>query len=172
MSINELIQRYSLESHPEGGFYRQVFCAAETVTLARGERSAMTAIYFLLSAENFSAWHQLQSDEVWAYLEGSADCCIHMIDEQGNYSKQSLGAKSDAAVPLFVVPARTWFAVEIQASAQRGERSDADYALCSCIVAPGFHWQDFKLPSRQELLPLFPQHAALIEKFTRVSDPA
>ena len=169
MAIKQLIQRYSLQPHPEGGFYKEEYRSTETISVARGERPAMTAIYFLLQGQHFSAWHQIQSDEVWAYLEGNADCCIHMIDELGDYSKQYLGTHHDTARQLFTVPARVWFAVDVLPSDQNSDNSDDDYALCSCIVAPGFHWQDFALPSRETLSKMYPQHDTLIQQFTRDS---
>jgi len=39
--------------------------------------------------------------------------------------------------------------------------------VCGCTVAPGFDFEDFEMPPRSELLQRFPQHAQLIERFTR-----
>ena len=35
-----------------------------------GDRAYGTAIYFLLGAEDFSAFHRLQADEVWHFYSG------------------------------------------------------------------------------------------------------
>jgi predicted cupin superfamily sugar epimerase len=34
-------------------------------------------------------------------------------------------------------------------------------------VAPGFDFTDFEMPTRAELLQLFPQHARLLERLAR-----
>ena len=60
-----------------------------------------------------------------------------------------------------VVPAGVW-----QAAVPLGE-----YALCGCVVAPGFAYADFVMPAREQLLAVFPQHAEVIARFTR-SGPA
>jgi len=50
--IDELIRVLDLAPHPEGGFYREVFRSPAVVQAdsARGARSALTTIYFLLPA--------------------------------------------------------------------------------------------------------------------------
>jgi predicted cupin superfamily sugar epimerase len=45
--------------------------------------------------------------------------------------------------------------------------SENSYALVGCTVAPGFHFDDFIMPTRQELLQQFPQHSDIIHKLTR-----
>ena len=41
------------------------------------------------------------------------------------------------------------------------------FALLGATMAPGFDARDFTLGRRQELLPRFPEHAALIRELTR-----
>ena len=68
----ELIAALDLRPHPEGGFYRQIFRSGSEVmpTDGRGNRAALTTIYFLLPEGSFSRWHQVASDEVWHLYEG------------------------------------------------------------------------------------------------------
>ena len=75
MSIaNQLIGRYDLKPHPEGGWYKQTYKSSEqTATAAlpgrfNGDRAFSTAIYFLLEKGNFSAFHRIKSDECLAFL--------------------------------------------------------------------------------------------------------
>ncbi|HJX86519.1 MAG TPA: cupin domain-containing protein, partial [Gemmatimonadales bacterium] len=57
--------------HPEGGFYRETFRSPLLLSLPDGrERSASTAIYYLLPPGTFSAWHRVASDEVWHHYAG------------------------------------------------------------------------------------------------------
>ena len=57
-----LIADLNLQPHPEGGYYREIFRSASRVQPAdrRTERSALTAIYFLLVAGQHSGWHQVR----------------------------------------------------------------------------------------------------------------
>ena len=68
----ELVRALQLLPHPEGGYDKEVFRSPQTVAPldARGVRSALTTIDFLLARGQFSAWHQVASDEVWHLLEG------------------------------------------------------------------------------------------------------
>jgi predicted cupin superfamily sugar epimerase len=60
--------------------------------------------------------------------------------------------------PISVVPAGV-----LQAAEPAGKR----FSLCACIVAPGFEFADFVLPSRADLSTRYPQVRELIERLTR-----
>jgi predicted cupin superfamily sugar epimerase len=64
----ELIEQLSLIPHPEGGFYKETY-RSET-TIGTSNRSVMTSIYFLLTHNNCSRFHRIQSDEAWYFHEG------------------------------------------------------------------------------------------------------
>lgn len=123
----ELIATLGLEPHPEGGFYRQVVKSENRVQPDddRGARSAITAIYFLLVAGQHSAWHRVRSDEIWIHLEG-APLILHIGEET-----RVLNSSSRIAA----VPANVWQAAEIA----------GDYTLVSCVVGPGFEFEDFEM---------------------------
>ncbi|TMR46742.1 cupin [Streptococcus pseudopneumoniae] len=44
---------------------------------------------------------------------------------------------------------------------------DKDYALVSCLVAPGFEFEDFELFERVDLLATYLEHKEMIERLTR-----
>ena len=48
-----------------------------------------------------------------------------------------------------------------------GSTVDNGYALVSCLVAPGFEFEDFELFARADLLALYPEHKTIIERLTR-----
>lgn len=155
-----LIEHLSLRPHPEGGFFRETFRAPLNLTgLPHGSRrQASTAIYFLLPAGTFSAWHRVSSDEVWHFYDGDP-LDLHMIDETGRHTVIRLGRGIvNGQRPQAVVPAGVW-----QAAVPTGDR----FTLCGCTVAPGFDFTDFELPERATLIELFPSQTALIERFTR-----
>jgi uncharacterized protein len=128
-----LAEALDLEPHPEGGWYRQTWVSPETVTLPDGRvRPAATLIHFLLPAGDSSAWHRVTSDEVWLAHRGAVT-----LELGGAEGTPETGAvvEIDAVHPQALVPGGTW---------QRTVPSAAD-ALVSCLVSPGFDFEDFEL---------------------------
>jgi predicted cupin superfamily sugar epimerase len=159
------IEKLRLEPHPEGGFFRQTYrsdiqIAAEAVPARfSGERTASTAIYFLLGGDDFSAFHRLRSDEIWHFYVGSG-LIVHVIDPAGEYSRIRLGSDGEKEEVLqTVVQAGCWFGSEL------ADRNS--YALVGCTVAPGFDFEDFELGKKLELVRCYPQHRRVIERLTR-----
>jgi predicted cupin superfamily sugar epimerase len=147
-----------LTPHPEGGFFRETFRAPLAVEAPQGSRTASTAIYFLLPAGTFSAWHRVRSDEVWHHYDGDP-VELHTLAEDGEHRVTRLGRDlARGQEPQHVVPAGVW-----QAAAPCGDR----FALCGCTVAPGFDFADFEMPSRADLASHFPSKRELIERLTR-----
>ena len=164
---NDWINHLKLQPHPEGGYFKEVYRAPETIpqhalpTRFKGERSFSTSIYFLLTQTEFSAFHRIQQDELWHFYEGSP-LTIHCIDTQDNYSYIQLGRNFlKGEVLQAVVKAGVWFASSITAQQQ-------PYSLVGCTVAPGFDFADFELAKRNDLLTQFPQHHDLICSLTRI----
>lgn len=154
-----LIERFKLEPHPEGGFYRETFRSSEQVTRSgRSDlRSASTAIYYLLCNRAYSAWHRIRSDELWHFYAGDS-ILIHVIDANGELHTHRLGnALADSAADYqATVRAGDWFAAELL---------DPDsYAFAGCTVAPGFEFSEFELADVKRLSEAYPAHARLIER--------
>ncbi len=132
-----LAEALDLEPHPEGGWFRQTWESSATVSLADGRtRSAATLIYFLLPTGEASAWHRVTSDEIWLAHTGVVTLELGGSDAEpaaaGACERRSVGATGEAQV---LVPAGHW---------QRTVVSDED-ALVSCLVSPGFDFEDFEL---------------------------
>jgi uncharacterized protein len=131
-----LIRQLRLAPHPEGGFYRETFRSASRVlTGGRHSRCALTTIYFLLAAGNFSAWHRVRSDEAWHWFEGEPLDILVVSPDFSVIQSHGLGPVGSSTEPQITVPADWW-----QAARPLGE-----YALCGCTVAPGFEFEDFAL---------------------------
>ncbi len=153
-----IVERLALVPHPEGGFFRETFRAPLTVATGHGERSASTAIYFLLAAGTFSALHRVRSDEVWHHYDGDP-LAIHTLDPGHGHAVVTLGRDlARGEVPQHVVPAGLW-----QAAVPLGDR----FALCGCTVAPGFDFADFEMPSRADLIVRMPALRETIERLSR-----
>jgi len=160
-AAQRLIEMLGLVPHPEGGYYREVFRAKTLLDspVHGGQRNASTAIYFLLPAGTFSAFHAVHgSDEVWHHYDGDP-LELHLLDDVGNHTLANLGRDfAKGQRPQVVVPAGV-----LQAAVPVGD----SFTLCGCTVAPGFDFRDFEIPARSELLGRFPAHRDLIERLSR-----
>jgi predicted cupin superfamily sugar epimerase len=159
------IDRLGLSPHPEGGYYRVTYTSdlilpqSALPSAFQGDRSASTAIYFLLDGSDFSAFHRIASDELWHFYAGSA-LVVYVIDTDGNCTERLLGEGAEAGeVFQAVAPAGCWFASRV--------KDRAGYALVGCTVAPGFDFADFELATRAELVRSYPAHEPLIAELTR-----
>lgn len=159
------IEKLCLTKHPEGGWFKEVYRSSEEIKEEHlperysGGRNHSTSIYFLLTSDTFSAFHKIKSDELWHFYTGSA-VTVYMIDENGTYSEVNLGSNHEACeVFQCVMPRGVWFGAKVN-------QADS-FSLVGCTVAPGFHFDDFELAKRDEMVKQFPQHKEIIEKLTR-----
>jgi predicted cupin superfamily sugar epimerase len=138
-----------LAPHPEGGWYRQTWRAEpESVPVGYpGPRAAATAIYFLLTPGEESAWHRVRSDEVWLWHSGGP---LIMVDGGGGEVPGSVPRAvtvgpdlAAGQVPQHVIPAGHW---------QSARPAGATEVLVSCVVAPGFDFADFTLLPEEDRL--------------------
>lgn len=156
--IAQLVEELRMKPHPEGGFYAETYRSAETIMTANGERSLMTVIYFLLRSEDVSHFHRIQSDEHWFWHEGSA-LTVHLLGEKG-HEKLKLGPISrENCKPQQLVPAKVIFGSTVD--------EVNSYALVSCVVAPGFDFQDFELLGRKDLLAQFPENEEIVLRLSK-----
>ena len=157
MGPKEIIAAYRLERHPEGGWFREVHRSSRPlgdIPGYPGERTAFTAIYFLLPRGDFSAFHRLRSEEVWIHLAGDP---LELVVMGREVRRITLGPATGGGEPVAIVPAG-----ELQAAGSCGE-----YTLVLCVVSPGFDFADFSMPTREELLREHPEQRDLIMAFTR-----
>ena len=164
-TIEQLVSNFNMTPHPEGGWYAETYRSAELIPKSslpsrfKGDRVYSTAIYFLLPAKSFSAFHRIQSDECWHFYEGEP-LNIYMINTQGVLSVIKLG-KNISAGEIFqaVVPAGCWFASMPEV--------EAGFSFVGCTVSPGFDFNDFELANAEKLSGKYPQHATIIKRLCR-----
>ncbi len=139
----ELIDTLQLHPHPEGGWFREEFRSISQVQPldAQAQRSALTAIYFLLESHQHSHWHRVSSDEVWVYLEGDTlnlwswdalnqgTICTRLGPVEINTNQR----------PQHTIAAELWQAAWPSNTSQHG------YTLVACMVGPGFDFSDFTM---------------------------
>lgn len=161
--VHQIISRLKMEPHPEGGWFRQTYESKLMLphTLhsgSTGMRSCATSIYFLITDSNFSAFHRIQSDEMWYHHSGGA-LAIEILDKNGSYHQKVLGAIEEGYEPQALAPSGTWFGSHLL------ERKG--WALVGCSVSPGFDFLDFEIGNRESLLKDYPRHAEIIKNLTR-----
>lgn len=140
MTRPELARLLDLEAHPEGGWFRQTWCTDATVPASpdRGERASATAILFVLGPGEESMWHRVRSDELWLWQRGTtASLWIGGDGERPDETVDPvrLGCRvEDGERPQVLVPGGSW---------QRARPEPDGEVLVSCVVSPGFTYDDF-----------------------------
>ena len=164
MTAKEIINHFNLTSHPEGGYFKEIYRSKGLIlsedlgTEFEGNRNYCTSIYFLLTSNKFSAFHKINQDEIWHFYTGTT-LKLHLISPDGSYSFVIIGndfLKDE--IPQFTVPSQYYFAAEVL------EKNS--FSFVGCTVSPGFDFRDFVLPSYNELSKEFPVHSKMIERLT------
>lgn len=158
---NYYIKHLQLEQHPEGGYFKETYRSTQNVMNRNEvERSASTGIYFLITSDFYSAFHKIESDEMWHYHDGSA-LSVYVILPTGELEVLKIGKDIENGEQLQgVVPAGSWFASKVDAT--------DSFSLVGCTVAPGFDFDDFVLADRMDLIAEYPQHTTIIKELTRI----
>jgi predicted cupin superfamily sugar epimerase len=138
--ISELIKLHNLLPHPEGGFFKETY---------RSEFS--TGIFYLLEKGQKSSLHRIRSDEMWHFYGGDSISIVE-ITIMGTIKETIL----DHNNVQHVVPANVWFGAYLP----EGSR----FAFTGCTVAPAFHFSDFEMGDKEEMLKEFPRAKDMIEK--------
>ncbi|MEQ8848515.1 cupin domain-containing protein [Botrimarina sp.] len=168
MTAQQLIDRLGLEPLPEeGGYYRETFRSPRRLPAGsmgpgyEGPRDALTAIYFLVTRESPSAWHVLPSDEVFLWHAGASVAMLRLPPD-GPADPVVLGVDLSAGErPQAVVPGGVWQGCRV------ADRAEVDWALLSCLVAPGFDFADFRVATPEEVAELaarFAEHAEEVKR--------
>ncbi len=165
MNAADVIRVFQLQPHPrEDGYFRETYRSDEFIGEDLPARYATghcfsTAILFLIVAGKFSAFHRLQSEEIFHfYLGGPAELLI--IASDGSLTTHTLGSELAAGQQVqAVVPRQSWQALRLI--------GDAPWVLVGCTVSPGFEYSDYEEADKAGLSALFPQHKNLIAGLVR-----
>ena len=165
----QLIARLRMQKIPdEGAWFAGSYRSAEPLPAQaldaryRGTpHVAGSAIYALVTQEDFSALHRLQTDEIWHYYGGSP-LAVLLLHPDGRGETIVLGADVLAGqTPQLVVPRGVW-----QGASPVDSNSDA-YTLFGCTLAPSFEYGDFQIGYRDDLQAQYPAFANRIAQLTR-----
>jgi predicted cupin superfamily sugar epimerase len=161
-TADQVIAQLGLQPLPgEGGYFRQTWIS--DAHCAHG-RPASSAIWFLLTPRDFSAWHRLAtSEELWHFHAG--DPVEHaMLDPHSRTLQVNvLGADVvGGELPRLAVPHGAW-----QGARLRPGSIAHGWSLLGCTVTPAWDPGDFELGSRATLAREFPGAAEWIRSLTR-----
>jgi hypothetical protein len=129
--IRNIIAKYNLIPHPEGGFYKEVYRSGQVVlsNQINENRNSVTHIYFLLCKGQFSRFHSVLHDEIWNFYEGDP---LKLIEFDGKHIEENVIGK-EIGVYVSIVKGGVFQAAE----------TTGEYSLVGCSVAPGFDFKDF-----------------------------
>lgn len=132
LGASEIVRMLGMARHPEGGWYAETWRDPQADAQARARS---TAIYFLLPADEVSAWHRVDAAEIWLWHAG-APLALTVSEDGVNARATHLGPDLRAGQrPQAVIPPHAWQAAE----------SLGAWTLVSCVVAPGFQFDGFEL---------------------------
>jgi predicted cupin superfamily sugar epimerase len=161
-TAKQWITSLSLEPHPEGGFYSLFYESSNTIHTNGGPRPSATAIHYLLEKGDFSSWHRIKYDEIWFFHSG-APLTVHQIYPDGRLLSTTLSHKHNISL---TVKGGAWFCSELLTT-ETENTADNQYSLVSCVVTPGFDFEDFEMGSVKALIDLYPQHENIIYRLCR-----
>ena len=135
---DDLKEIYKLEAHPEGGWFAEVY----TAPFEQDGRALAGSIYYLLDAGEKSQFHQIDCEELWFYHEG---CGVRItVFHEG--SKEELLLGPDCACgqrAMARIPKDAIFSAENLVS--------DSYTFVSCVTAPKFRYEGFRLVPDSEI---------------------
>ena len=118
-----------------------------------------TAIYYLLTKNNFSAMHKLESVEVYHYYAG-APAKMLLLDSSGKVEEPVLGSDLDSGHrPQIIVEPGVW----------QGSKTTGEWTLLGTTMAPPYSQEMFQLADREELLKGWPDSKEKIYELTRIN---
>ena len=150
MDAQEMIRRFALEPHVEGGAFRELFREGERAKT----RPAHGVIYYMLGDGESSAFHVLDADEYWLYHAGP-DIDIWWLDGQNALHIDRLGLGENAQ-PCVLMKGRTVFGAR-HAEGQTGA------TLVSCITVPEFTYENYRILTPAEVIEKCPAARAFYE---------
>jgi hypothetical protein len=152
LTAEEVIAVLGLEPHAlEGGFFRETY---RTGRMHGQERPLATAIYYLLTPQNYSALHRLPGDELFHFYFGDPVEQLHLRPD-GSGAIVMLGHDLLAGQrPQVLVPGGVW-----QGSCLA---SGGRLALLGTTMSPGFAYPDYQEGDRAELTRQYPAFVEMI----------
>ena len=162
-----IIDHLGMENIPhEGPWFLETHKSKDIIEGALAERYsspryAHTAIYAVLTHDDFSAMHRLATDELWHFYAGEP-AQILLLFPDGHGEIRTFGSDLLAGQePQIMAPAGVWM----------GARSigppETAWTLAGNTLSPGFEYEDYEPGYRKELIEQYPDFAEIISALTR-----
>jgi uncharacterized protein len=167
LSALEVAVALGMQPHREGGYFRETYRSPVPVRTESGLRPLSTAILYLLTTTEPSRFHRLRSDELWLYHAGAPAELVLLGSGAPEYQAVSLGS------PQAFVPGKRWMGARVMPESEthwgtgraperrwtpdRRASGELRWTLVSCVVTPGFEYDDFELGDREALLAEYPR---------------
>ena len=187
VTAESLIARFRLQPHPEGGYYARTYSSTHSLatphpslpsTFTQYPRPLATTILFLLTRTSpTSTLHRIPQAEHWTHLAGDPLTVVQLDPAHPHHQPlhRTIGHVREGWEPQVVVEGGQWFGALWGAHGQEGEEGVGEeggvgYALVSCAVYGSFFFEEFELGEREQLLRLFPMHAAVVRRMCRAPE--
>jgi uncharacterized protein len=166
MTAEEIRHLLQLAPLPvEGGFFRETYRSRWQVSAeylpdgVRGARSIGTAIYYLVTPENFSALHRLPGTEIFHFYCGDPVLMLQLLPD-GTSQSITLGTDLlNGQQPQVVVRGQMWQGCRLAPGGK--------WALMGTTMSPGFDYNDYENGDREGLIAQYPGAADSIREYTR-----
>ena len=153
--MQDLIDKYKLVAHPEGGYYAVVFESEQSLMspVVNKVRKALTHIYFLLLKGQVSLFHKVAHDEIWNFYEGDP---LKLIKYNvSRVEEDIIGSGCSDYVSI------------VEGGIYQAAESTGAFSLVGCSVAPGFEFEDFsflrdEFEIKEKFLKKFPDYQKFI----------
>ena len=134
MDADYIINYLKLTEHPEGGWFKETFQSKET----SNGRSNLSMIYYLLKENENSHWHRVtDADEIWLWHLG--DPLLLSYSDERSTNEITLGPDLNNNEKLqAVIPKSIW----------QKAKSNGEWSLVSCVVAPAFSFDGFEMAKK------------------------
>lgn len=169
MTAEQIIKALKMQPLPlEGGYYTVTHIAEEQfepeVLPARYKtsRALSGAIYYLVTAEQFSALHKLPTDEIYYYHYGDPLEML-FLGPEGQSERIMLGMQLDSGQrPQHLAPRHWWHGSRPLPGQSYG------FTLVSTSMAPAYQEGDAIFGERDELVSQYPGFRDLVISLTRL----
>ena len=149
----ELIARFGLTPHVEGGAFRELYREGFDRS---GPRPAHGVIYYLLNEDEVSDFHVLDADEYWLWHAGpDIELWSYPEDNPAGLRVERMGMGEDAQ-PCVLMPAGVTFGA-------RPVKGASGAMLCSCVCVPEFMYEHYRILTKEEVIEKCPEAAAFFE---------
>lgn len=156
VDAREVIDRFDLVPHPEGGHYREI---VDPTNARTEDGQPVTSTFYLLREGEFCPFYRVRSPECW-YLSLGGPAEFHLFDQYGNYDYR-LAARNFGAgnLPQVSVPVHMIEAIR--------PAPGVAWVLLLCTIQGERDFAEIEPLRRQELLIYHPKYKELITELTR-----